>query len=234
MKDNKLTKLFHQLKVDMKEMTFFEKVEHIFCNFKEYIIFGLFAIFFVTIMLYSVLNPEKEVVISGTAINANLTAEGLDYISTDYFDYMKANKKKQEVLISSTFFKTAGSQQELDYSYTAWMNVGSSVNSQSLDYLLSDETVLRLFIKDEIFLDLREFFTETEMKRFEEQKRIIYAQPEGEEKFPIAVSLVGTAFAEKYLQGKEPCYISFIVNSPRLDTCRVFWDYLMALENNNL
>ena len=227
MKESKFAKDFRQLRLDMKEMTFGQKVEHIWLNFKEYILVFLVCALTVGGFLYSVLRAEKEVLLCGTVINTEINAEGMNYISTDYFDFVGGNSKTQEVQVSSSYFKVKGSRQELDYSYNVFSRVTTMASANMLDYLISDELALSAFIQEEIYLDLNEIFSKTEMAEFAAQERLIYAQPEGGEKYPIAINLEGTAFAQKYLQSGGPYYISFITTSPRRNSFYGFWEYLL-------
>jgi len=226
MKESKFAKNFRQLRMDLKEMTFGQKVEHIWINFKEYILVFLVCSLAIGGFLYSILRTEKEVLLCGTVLNTDISAEGLDYISTDYFDFVGGNSKTQEVQVSSSYFKVKGSRQELDYSYNVFSRVTSMASANMLDYLITDELALSAFIQEEIYLDLTEIFSEAEMAEFASQERVIYAQPEGGGKYPIAINLEGTGFARKYLKGGGPYYISFITTSPRRNSFHGFWEYL--------
>jgi len=144
--------------MDLKEMTFGQKVEHIWINFKEYILVFLVCSLAIGGFLYSILRTEKEVLLCGTVLNTDISAEGLDYISTDYFDFVGGNSKTQEVQVSSSYFKVKGSRQELDYSYNVFSRVTSMASANMLDYLITDELALSAFIQEEIYLDLTEIF----------------------------------------------------------------------------
>ncbi len=230
MKNSKFAKFFRQLFADMKDMTFGEKVEHIWINFKEYIIVFAICTFAVSAFLYSVLKTEKEVLISGMLININISEEGLEYVSSDYFEHLGGNKKTQEANVISTYFQLTGDKEDLEYSYSVYERVTTMAIDGSLDFLITDELALKSFIQEEIYVDLNEIFSEQELAQFAAEDRITYAQPEDGEKYPVAINLQGTPFAEKYLQDNDDYYISFITTSPRLSLCYSYWEYLLAVD----
>ena len=131
--------------------------------------------------------------------------------------------------MSHSYFGELTSTKEVEYSYNAAMKVIALVTAQQLDYIVADDIGFAFYITYDVFMDLRDILTEDDMAYWE--PHIIYYEAEGQERVPVALNIQETAFYKKFLSANENnIYLSFIVNTLRKDTCRDFWDYLMALE----
>ena len=223
----KFREMMAQLKVDLKTMTFQEKVKHIWTNFKEWIL--IFAGIFALLVAYIVtLLTNQQPLLSGYLLNVELSGAGRSYICEDYFASLGGAKKEKVDLVSGAYMeKPAGQAIETNYAVTT--QLAAVVSSQSLDFLLSDEVGMKLGISMELYMDLREFLTEEELELWKD--KLIYAQPEGSnDAFPVAVNIAETAFAKANINTKKPVYLGFVDNTPHKENCRSFWEFLLNYE----
>ena len=81
----KIMPSFKELKEDMKDMTFGEKVDHLWTYYKIYLFLALVAIFMIVMVVNIAINASKKIVVSGMLANVEMTQEGYDYLTIDYF-----------------------------------------------------------------------------------------------------------------------------------------------------
>lgn len=223
----KFREMMAQLKVDLKTMTFREKVEHIWTNFKEWIL--IVSGVFVLLLSYVVtLLTNQQPVLSGYMLNVELSEGGKSYICEDFFASIGGSKKQKVDLVSSVYLeKPTGGAIETNYAVTTQM--AAVVSAQSLDFLLADEVGMKLGISMELYMDLRDFLTAEELDQWKD--KLIYAQAEGSsERIPVAVNISEIAFVKANINTKNPVYIGFVANTPHKENCRSFWEFLLNYE----
>ena len=91
-----------------------------------------------------------------------------------------------------------------------------------------DEVALKFYLSQDIFMDLREFFTAEELRQMED--RLVYFELDDGSRYPVAIHMEDTAFAKDCIDVKDAVFFAWIANTPHMDSCRVFWDYLNAWE----
>ena len=58
---------------------------------------------------------------------------------------------------------------------------------------------------------------------------MVYAQNEGEDApSAVAIDITDIPFIQKNAQVKDTVYFVYVANSPRVEACRAFYDYLLA------
>lgn len=223
----KFRDMMAQLKVDMKPMTFQEKIEHIWTNFKEWIL--IFAGIFALLIAYVVtLLTNQQPLLSGYLLNVELSDAGRSYITEDYFSSI-GGTKKQTIDLQSGVYAEDPQGQMAENNYAVMTRLTALVSAQSMDFLLSNQYGMQLGISMELYMDLNEFLTEEEMTQWKD--KLIYAQAEGTDyAYPVAIDISDTAFAKEHIQTKGAVYIGFAGNTPNPDKCRSFWDFLLKYE----
>ena len=239
----KVIPTFKELREDLKTMTFREKVDHLWTYYKEWLI----VVFLVAVALGSAItgyiNNSKEVLVSGMLANVSISAEGKDYLENGYFQKV-GGTSGQVVELFTTNFQSMADPTSSEDNYMAAQGMIGRVSAGLLDYALLDDLALEFYITQSMFLDLTEFFTPEELAELAEKDMLIYAlegdmDGEGkyiegsaniEDRFPVAVKLKDTAFAQDALYGKD---IYFIVggNQPDLEAVRTMWEHMMTWED---
>lgn len=216
---------FTKLKTDMAEMTFPEKVDHIWTYYKELIFtFGI-LLFLVVALLSSVIhNLTTTTAFHGVLMNQNLTDSGNSYL-TDTFHEKLDLDDNAFVTVESIDYAHSGDQEMSSVNYVRMMTLLAQIDTQSIDYMLVDEKGLTLLPPEDYCLDLREALGEEALASIPEEK-LRYARIEGEEaSFPAAINVTDLPFVQKHLGSKGDVWLIFICNTAHKDTCRLFWQH---------
>ena len=217
----KLKEYFAQLKIDLKPMTFSEKVDHIWSYNKELILITAGVLFLVIGLLVAFIT-KPDVVFCGFLVNAEINDEGNAYLTSDYGEVVGVTGK-QEVQLMTGFFNpnitSAGEANE-----STWTQISALCQERALDYVMADELTIKALTLTEMTMDLRNFFTEEEFAQL--QDKILYVELEDGTKIPCAVKLNDTKFYKDCISYYRDLYICFVANTPNVERCHEFWDYL--------
>ncbi len=214
----------------LKPMTPGERFDHIWTYFKFHILVIVFAVAIAVTWIVSVVTPDPEVLLAGVMANVDVTLEGQAYMTDAYYERIGGGKNQKVMLNGIYFGDVYGSFNQYDYNYNTATTILSSIAIQELDYLLMNDDALRFYMSQEILLDLRECFTEEELESLKD--KLVYLEMNDGTRVPMAIHIEDIPFAKMCLGGQETIFFSLIVNTPRLDTCRDFWDYLNAWEGD--
>lgn len=232
MTENSFFQRLKKLKVDLKGMTWKEKIDHIWTYYKNFIFFTTVGLIVVIGVGSTMLAPKKELLMGGMCVNTYISAEGESYLHQEYFDRLQGNPKKQEIQM---YFRSFGELSVSVQDYDAFQSIITMLYAQKIDYLLMDETSLAPIIGYDALLDLRQVFTPEELEQFGE--KIQYAQaaddegnPTGE-KIPVAVEITDIPFVQDCNLYNQKFFLGFAVNAPNKDDLRDFWQYLLAWES---
>lgn len=234
MKETAIYKWWMQTKETLAPMTWRQRIDHIWTYYRTIILIVLIFTFMIGYVVYGKLT-SKDVLLGGIHANVELTDTGRSHISTDFFQLQEGNASREEVSILDVMLTPIKDDENLDMNYYYLQAVHTRVGSQQVDYFLADQTAMKIFLGQDMYLDLREFFTEEELSQMED--RLIYFltvdennNPTVDEKYPVAVDVSGLPFFEEYANNKGEIYFSVASNSLNKETVRAFWDYLCAFE----
>ena len=229
LKETKLWLGFVKLKKDMEPMTFSQKVEHIWMYYKEVMLVALGFLCLVVICIASAINASKDVMASGMMVNISISQEGFDYLHTDYLEHLGGEEGKQVVELDYTYFGDLMDESRAEENYNATMILPARVSGKMLDYMILDKFAMETYIMYEVYLDLRDFFTEDELAQLAEENRVIYAQQAGEEdRWPVAVDISDLAFVKDNIKSDSKIYFALSGSTQRPEICRDMWEYLHA------
>lgn len=224
----KNTKFYHgwvKLCNDLKPMTFWEKVDHLWTYYKIYIWIFLMAMTPVLILGIYIDQQSKEVLVNGMMINVNIDPLGVTYLTSDYAYELGAKEGKQLVELDYVEFGDPLDPETGLESNEKSMVLISRVSAGTLDYMVLDKFAMEHYIVWEVYMDLREFFTQDELSALAAEDKLIYAQQDGqEEKWPIAVDISDTAYAKAYVRGDGKTYFALSGSTPRPEMCRNIWE----------
>lgn len=217
-----------RLKNDMKPMTFKQKVEHLWMYYKEYLwVAGL--VFVALALVVTIIGKQsKNTLVSGMMVNITIQQQGYNYLSTDYQEYLGGDKNNVVELDYTTFSDMTDSTSGED-SYYASMILSARVSGGLLDYMILDKFAMEYYITQEVYMDLRDFFTEEELEQLAAEDRVIYAQQAGEEdRWPIAVKITNIPFCADNITSEGDVYFALSGNTQRPEMCRNAWEYINA------
>ena len=214
----------------MAPMTFGQKVEHIWSYYKiHFLLVLIFAVAF-TGILVSVLS-KKEPIASGIMVNISISTEGYNYLTEDYFEKLGGAENDQEVRLDYTQFENLTMATDVEANYNAAMVVIARVSGGLLDYMLLDQYAMEFYLNQDVYMDLREFFTEEELAQM--QDKIVQAREEGsEETWVAAVDITDIPFVQKNISVKDGGKVYFALSGSAKDPalCRDIWNYLHEWE----
>ena len=217
----KLKEYFAQLKIDLKPMTFTEKVDHIWTYNKELILIVAGTLFVVIGLLVAFIQ-KPEVVFCGYLVNADISEEGNAYLSKDYGQIVGVTGKQEVQLMMGYFNPSNSSNAEANES--TWTQISAICQERELDYVMADEVTIQAMALSEMCMDLTQFFTEEEFAQL--QDKILYVEMTDGSKIPCAVNITGTKFFKDCITYNKDLYICFISNTRSVERCHEFWEYL--------
>lgn len=226
-KESKLYLGWVKLCSDMKPMTFRQKVEHIWMYYKEYMLVAFLVLMMIVAVITSSITASQEVIASGIAVNIFIDQEGYDYLSVDYFDRLEGEKGKEKVSLEYVYFGDLDNPNGTSDNFSKAETVVARVEGKMLDYMLLDQYAMETYILYEIYMDLRDFFTQEELAQLAAENRIIYAQQEGsEERWPVAVDISDLPFVQDNVNSEGKTYFALSGSTQRMEICRDVWEYL--------
>ncbi len=230
-KNTKIYIGFQRLRADMKPMTFKEKREHIWEYYKEWLIVVFMIAIGLGVVFSAIAQQNKEVLVSGMMVNISIDQRGMNYLTTEYAQYLGATSKNQVAEMDYTSFGNLLDPQQGDLYYNLSLVLPARVSGKLLDYMILDKSSMEFYIIQDVYMDLRDFFTEAELAQLDAENRVIYAQQEGDfDRRPIAVAITELPFIQEYVAPEDDIYFALSGSSPRPEMCRNVWNYLHAWE----
>lgn len=222
----RLNEHLQKLKKDLQPMSFREKLDHLWTYYKW--VLGVLAIFIVLICIVSssIANINCETLISGMVINTDISLDGDNYLTVDYFERLRGVEGKQEVELAHLNFMDPETTTDIEFTYSAIMRIVADISGQQLDYVITDAVGMETCMDHDALMDLREVLTAEELELLADDLIYLYYD-EDQQTVPVAVNLRNQAFSEHYIQSGSERYLAFIANTPRKEICRDFWEYLL-------
>lgn len=220
-----------KLRADLKPMTFAQKAEHIWMYYKEHMLVALIVLLLIIAVITSMITASQEVIASGVMVNIFIDQEGYNYLSTDYFERLGGEKGKEKVSLEYLYFGDLEDPTNASDNATSIEVLVARVSGQMLDYMILDQYAMETYIMYEVYMDLRDFFTEEELAELAEANLVIYAQQEGqEERWPVAVDISAIPFVQDNVNSDGKTYFALSGSTQRMEICRDVWEYLHQWE----
>ena len=220
-------KEWDKLKEQLAPMSWKERIDHLWTYYKEYLWVAAVVVILVAAMISSAINLSKDILVTGMMVNLTIEQRGYNYLSEDYAEKIQADPTWEVVKLEYTVFDPLSDQANSEQNYYAAMTVVAEVSAQKLDYLLLDKAGMEFYIGQDVYMDLREFFTEEELAAFEKEDRLIYAQEEGvDHKWVAAVDITDTAFIRDNVTSEGPIYFALSGSTQHKETCRDMWEHI--------
>ncbi len=234
-KKSEFVKECKKLGSELKPMTFTQRVDHLWTYYKEYLWIAVFVGVFLAAGI-TVLNHQKyDTLVSGMMVNISISQEGFDYLSEDYLEKLQGDPKSQRVELDYTNFSNLEDPTSSEDNYSSMMLMVARVEGRMLDYMILDKFAMEYYIIQNVYLDLREFFTEEELEDLGD--RVITARQEDEtDAWVVAIDITELPFVQDNirLDGEEDrVYFALSGSTQRMDMCRDAWDYINAWESKD-
>lgn len=147
---------------DFKALPFKKKVNHVLYYYKWYIVGGIALVCLLISLITTIVDNQKEVLVSGIFINNATSQAGYDHLQQDYWTSCGSDKDTRVDLVTGrtiNFDSETLSQEDA----ASFMVVTSMIAARTLDYIITDEDSLDNFMEQEIILDLKEILPEQEL-----------------------------------------------------------------------
>lgn len=228
MRNEPITGGWKKLKSDLAAMTFKEKVNHMWTYYKGSLVILAILIALCSIITSTCRARNTETLIAGISLNVQLTDEGQSYVKDEYYERVKT-EGLQQVIYSESFQDDFANTATLEDSYMGLMSLIALAVGEELDYVFLDEVALKNMLVHDFYLDLREFFTEAELEALGDNVIWMETGVEEETKFmPVAVKVEHIPFIQENAKTVGDTYFALVTNTPRLEACRDFWEYINA------
>ena len=218
---------YQKLMADLKPMTWTQRIDHLWTYYKEYLWIAGVLLMLAIAFISGAINASKEVLVSGIMVNISIEQEGHNYLHTDYFADLGGEEGKQVVELDYANFSSLEDPTSTEDNYAASMLLIGKVTGGYLDYMILDQFAMEYYIPQDVYLDLREFFTEEELEEL--GSKVIYAREEGqEESYPVAIDITEVPFVAENIGTEEKTYFALSGSTPRPEMCRDVWNRIHA------
>ena len=228
MKDCALAQGIRKYFDNMKGLSLREKIESTFYLYKLELGVIAVAIFIVITIVSSVINVNTNLLLSGDVMNVSMSDEGMQYMTDSYFESLGVRRFLNKIQVVESVYSSSDNE-DYEYNYTVSSQVVAMVSAEMLDFQIINMRALEMFLGEDMYLDLREFFTAEELAQYE--GKIIYLEYEStKEMVPVALDIRDMPFIQDNVLGDDPVFFAIIKTTPRKAGLRNFWEYLWAWE----
>ncbi len=222
-----LRKHFAREKVHMKDMTFREKMEHIWSYYKEYMFVALMLIITVVIVISSVRNSGTVYYTCGVMSNVELTIEGHDYLTDVFFDEVLGKPDGRIFLSTSELPVHENTVSDTSDRFSAYMSVTAQIEGKDLDYMLLDEFSFSYYTDDRVYMDLDKLLSPEDLQWLYDQGMIVQTRSDVQTQgIPHGIDISQLPFGQDCLTTKGPCYLVFIRNTDQPENCLRLWEHI--------
>ena len=150
----------------MKERPFKEKLSYFWEYYKVHTIVAIVAVVFVTMMIRSFVTSKDYALFIAVVDSYDLAGGTTEGWASDLADIIGFDKDDYEVHIDSslTFGGDSASSQS---DYVSAQKLTALLTSRTVDIMMADMTVFEQYAQNDIFIDLRDIYTEEELSEME-------------------------------------------------------------------
>lgn len=226
---------FRELMDDMKPMTFWEKVDHLWTYYKEYVLIAVVLGLLVAAGISGYINANKEYLFRGMMVNISMSQEGYRYLTEDMLAKMGNGDSNQTIMMDYTNFEDLADPTNGEDNYNASLLLIARVSGGLLDCALLDQMAFEFYLTQEAYADWSTFFTPAELDALGD--KVIYAMAAEEEvdengnvtqavRWPAAIEISDLPFFQEHAPNNEKIYFVLSGNKPNHDAVRAFWEHL--------
>ena len=223
---------WQKLKSELKDMTFREKLEHLWEYYKWVLVVLGMVVVIVCTVVASIISLNTETILAGGIINVPVSPDGYVYLQEGYYEHAHTEGKRQRVELTNMNFVDPYTNVDQTYAMDIMENVAAMIGADVLDYLIYDETALPFFMTPELFCDLRKLYTEEQLEQM--GNAVIKLEMEDGSLIPIAIDIRDTAFYNTYMEVETKLFISFSIRLPRKEATLDFWQFIKGGETTAL
>lgn len=214
---------FQKFKKTMKELTWKERLQHLWEYYKWFGIGAVVIIAMAVSIVISVTQNSREMLYSGVCINLSMSDEGNAYVTDGWFDKLDGNEKTAQVELSPMSLNT-GVDTMTDIAMAGGEKLIAMITTGDLDYMFMDASSLTYVGNSGMISPLNEFLSQEMIAKFE--GKIVTLQIDGKN-YMAAIDISDLPFVKKNMGSKDKVYIGFPGNTSRTDKNEAFLQFLL-------
>ena len=215
---------FQRLKNDMKDMTFKEKVGHLWEYYKWFAITAVVLIIATVSVVISVVENSKELAYGGMIVNLTVTEEGNTYLKEGWFEALGGDPKQQKIELDTMYIPNMEQPTFTETSRANVTKITTMITAGQVDYILADAYAVHYLCSGGSFSALDTVVPEELLAKFE-GKLVTYE--DDEETYLVAIDITELSFAKTHIASPDKVYIAFPGNTGRTEQNAAFLEYLM-------
>lgn len=221
---------FQRLKNDMKDMTFKEKIAHLWEYYKWVAIVAAVLIVATVSVVISVVQNSKDLVFGGAVVNLTVSDEGAAYMREGWFEKLGGDPKQQKTELDMLFvpnldMPTTDAQAALG----SVTKLTTMISGNQIDYVMADAYSIHYLCSGGSFSPLDQVLPAELLAKFE--GKLVELEDNGEKSL-IAIDISDLPFVKKHIISADKTYIAFPGNTPRTQETVAFLEYLMNWGNS--
>ena len=206
--------------------TFGEKVEYLWTYYKWVLLVIAIGAGLISTVATGIRNRNTETLYSGMLVNTDISEEGTQFLTDDFFAYLGGNEKKQNMVLTSTYFRNSeNSDPEMDS--VAVMRLMASVLAGDLDYTLLNDVAYEAYQDQLLFTALGEVLPAQLLEQYAEQI-VYFTDTEQGITYPQAINISDWAFVQDCVQPNGAVYLAFCNKSDAMADNETFIAYLQG------
>lgn len=215
---------FQRLKNDMKDMTFKEKLAHLWEYYKWFAIVTVALIVATVSVVFSVIENSKELAYGGVIVNLSVTEEGKAYLKEDWFEQLGGDPKEQKMELDIVYLPNVDSAINTEAAMTNVTKLTTMITAGYVDYILADAYSVHYLCSGGSFSALDTVLPEEMIAQFE-GKLVTYEDED--ETYLVAIDISDVPFVKKHIVSPDKVYIAFPGNTGRTERNAAFVEYLL-------
>lgn len=213
-------------KMSFKDLTFRQKLDHIWYYYKWYFAGTVFAAICIASIIYTMFIKVKPDLWCGVAIyGENLPFEQTDLMTDELEAKFLTDTEHEEIQITNYY------EDEADVMVAADLNqkFNTYIYAGQINMIVGTEEATQTFAEAEYIVPLTDYIPAEEIKKLEEKGMIFYATfKETNKKEPMAVIVNNSSLLHKYgIFTEQAAYLSFVPMSENAEnTVSVMYEFM--------
>lgn len=220
---------FQRLKNDMKDLSFGEKIAHLWEYYKWFAIVGIALIAATVSVVFSIIENSKELVYGGKIVNLAISEEGERYLKEGWFEAQGGDAETQKIELETLLIPNLNDAAYNETSSATATKLVTTITMGEVDYVLADLDTIIYLCRDGSFSPLDDVFTAQQLQQFEGK---MFTYESDTEQYWVAIDITDMPFVKKHIslsdgeQDNRVC-IAFPGNTGREDKNAAFLEYLL-------
>ena len=164
-------------------------------------------------------DPALDDALVNTYLNQDLDPEA---VCADFEQYAQVDTDEYQVTITTNM--DINYEETDQYSYTNLQKLTAMAAARTLDVVISNDAYIDHNMESGIFYDLREYFTEEELARYED--RLLYRDLSDDEEgeIPIAIDVRDSKYM---ITDQIPAWYCITSTAQNIENAKLFLEYLL-------